>query len=51
MPCIPWAGDTGVLPGQGVGTDLMVWPLGRVPGAPVHPLPPTPLPRGLAQPP
>lgn len=42
MPSIPWAGDTGVLPGQGVGTNLVVWPLGRVLGAlctPCHPLP------------
>lgn len=42
MPSIPWAGDTGVLPGQGVGTNLVVWPLGRVPGAlctPCHLLP------------
>lgn len=50
MPCIPWAGDTGVLPGQGVGTNLVVRPLGRVPGAlctPCHPLPSPP--QGLGQ--
>lgn len=44
MPHIPWAGDTGVPPGQGVGTNLVVWLLGRVPGALCTPLPPAPLP-------
>lgn len=42
MTCIPWAGDTGVPSGQGVGTNLVVWLLGRVPGAlctPCHSLP------------
>lgn len=48
MPHIPWAGDTGVPPGQGVGTNLVVQLLGRVPGGPLHPAATCSPPRGLS---